>query len=432
MAGLLDAMNTYEGQQGLGLLAAAGPRFDGAGFFQRLQEGMGSADKWKRQQSAAELEKLQLEAEKAKIEDYKLKALQEKQALEQAAQKRSVLSSLFTPASQGAPAFNVDSALPPEFRAGLPTQPAISPRSAGIDPSKIPAALSVGVTAKDLAELDGLRNLGQNKVARTIEGQDDQSRPVTYQIDDLGNRVGQPIFKWEKPVEVGQGNQKSFVNPITGKTQFSLPVFQSPDSVASNQVSMRGQNMTDARARDLNAISREAAGVKLTEKEQEKQLGRQGQIASFDVMLGSLDRLANHPGLSRSVGMVGAFPTIPGSDSANFKAELDTFQSQAFLPMVSQLKGMGALSDAEGKKLTAAVGALHPSMGEKAFRESIARINKDMEASKERHVSISGGQPSTPKPMSDLPSASQNKGRVIRDTTTGKTLKSDGMVWKEQ
>lgn len=47
MAGLLDIFNTYEGQQGLGLLAAAGARSDGASFGQRLQEGLGSAEKWK-------------------------------------------------------------------------------------------------------------------------------------------------------------------------------------------------------------------------------------------------------------------------------------------------------------------------------------------------------------------------------------------------
>ena len=54
--------------------------------------------------------------------------------------------------------------------------------------------------------------------------------------------------------------------------------------------------------------------------------------------------------------------------------------------MVAQLKGMGALSDAEGKKLTAAVGALDPKMGEVAFRESIARITEDMTNARARMV----------------------------------------------
>jgi len=153
--------------------------------------------------------------------------------------------------------------------------------------------------------------------------------------------------------------------------------YQQQNDAANRGVTMRGQNMTDSRQRDANDIKR-------SEAQQAKDQAKAGQVASFDTMLGTLDRLSKHPGLHRSVGVIGAFPTSPGSDSANFQAELNTFQSQAFVPMVAQLKGMGALSDAEGKKLTAAVGALDPKMGEQAFRDSIARITKDMKAARDR------------------------------------------------
>lgn len=158
------------------------------------------------------------------------------------------------------------------------------------------------------------------------------------------------------------------------------------------QITMRGQNMTDSRAREFNAVAQDANTVKREERKATADLTKNSQIASFDTMLGTLDRLGAHPGLKRSVGVVGALPTMPGSDSANFQAELNTFQSQAFLPMVAQLKGMGALSDAEGKKLTAAVGALDPRMGEAAFRESVTRITEDMEQARERMA----GQRRTP------------------------------------
>ncbi len=155
-------------------------------------------------------------------------------------------------------------------------------------------------------------------------------------------------------------------------------------ALSGQRVTMRGQDMTDSRARDFNAVQVEANNIKRSEKKDVADLTKNSQVASFDTMLGTLDRLGKHSGLSRSVGVTGAFPTMPGSDSANFQAELNTFQSQAFLPMVAQLKGMGALSDAEGKKLTAAVGALDPKMGEQAFRDSVARITADMEAARTR------------------------------------------------
>lgn len=157
------------------------------------------------------------------------------------------------------------------------------------------------------------------------------------------------------------------------------------------QIQIRGQDMTDQRTRDFNSTKVEENKLKRDAKDETTNLTKSSQLASFDTMLGTLDRLGQHPGLARSVGAVGVFPTMPGSDSANFQAELNSFQSQAFIPMVAQLKGMGALSDAEGKKLTAAVGALDPKMGEQAFRDSVARITADMQAARARMAG--GGQP---------------------------------------
>ncbi len=161
------------------------------------------------------------------------------------------------------------------------------------------------------------------------------------------------------------------------------------NAVLQAQTSKDNAAMGDKRARDLNTIKQEEVKLKREAKDETATLTKNSQIASFDTMLGTLDRLSKHPGLSRSVGLVGALPTMPGSDSANFQAELNAFQSQAFIPMVAQLKGMGALSDAEGKKLTAAVGALDPKMGEEAFRESVKRIMDDMQAARAR---VSGGE----------------------------------------
>ncbi|MCV6900707.1 hypothetical protein OE165_27120, partial [Escherichia coli] len=88
------------------------------------------------------------------------------------------------------------------------------------------------------------------------------------------------------------------MNPFTGQPLNSINKTQSPDSKASNAVAwannaatLRGQNMTDARARDLNDITR-------GEKKKVDDLTKGSQIASFDTMLGTLDRLGKHPGLS--------------------------------------------------------------------------------------------------------------------------------------
>lgn len=174
------------------------------------------------------------------------------------------------------------------------------------------------------------------------------------------------------------------------------------------EITRRGQDLTDTRARDFNATKVEENNIKREAKDDTANLTKTSQIASFDTMLGTLDRLGKHSGLAPSVGVRGMIPAMPGSESANFLAELNTFQSQAFLPMVAQLKGMGALSDSEGKKLTAAVGALDPKMGEQAFRDSVGRITADMQAARQRMVG--GGKQAAPAAKPSAPQAGMVEG----------------------
>ncbi|ALX96060.1 DNA injection protein [Serratia fonticola] len=139
-------------------------------------------------------------------------------------------------------------------------------------------------------------------------------------------------------------------------------------------------------ARETNAIKLEELKQKQVDVRQKAEVARadrqataQGAIDTFDTALNSLKTITSSPGLSKAVGFNSAFPTIPGSDAANFEAQLDTFKAQTFLPMVQSLKGMGALSDAEGKKLSDAVGALSPKMSEEAFRKSAGTIEKTLQ-----------------------------------------------------
>ncbi len=173
-------------------------------------------------------------------------------------------------------------------------------------------------------------------------------------------------------------------------------------------IQIRGQNISAQNA----ALSREIQRAELQEKALDRQIAResnqlkleelkqkqadvrqkadiaradrqaaaQGAVDTFSAALDSLNEIEQSPGLSKAVGIRSAFPTVPGSDAANFEARLDTFKAQTFLPMVQSLKGMGALSDAEGKKLSDAVGALSPKMSEKAFRDSIGKIRNQLES----------------------------------------------------
>lgn len=151
------------------------------------------------------------------------------------------------------------------------------------------------------------------------------------------------------------------------------------------QMQMEGRQqiaaITQAMQQQSLDIRKEAADEKKRAAEQQKL----GIVASFDSALDTLDTLSKHPGKKAAVGFGGAqLSMIPGTDAAGFAAQLETFKAQTFLPQVQALKGMGALSDAEGKKLTAAVGALSQSMKQSEFDAQIAKIDRDLKAARAR------------------------------------------------
>lgn len=77
MAGLLDLFDNGDAQLGLGLLAAAAPRADGAGFGQRLMEGVNHAQSWKQQQKKQALYDLQMQEAQMRLEQEKRQRAQQ-------------------------------------------------------------------------------------------------------------------------------------------------------------------------------------------------------------------------------------------------------------------------------------------------------------------------------------------------------------------
>jgi len=161
-----------------------------------------------------------------------------------------------------------------------------------------------------------------------------------------------------------------------------------------------------------------------------------GGVSSTDIAIRSANDLLGHPGLSAAVGSgfdPASFGKInpltgkpwAGTNAANFNARLDTFKAQTFLPQVQALKGMGALSDAEGKKLTDAVGALSVNMSEDEFKSSLRVIISDLQAARTRAVGLLRTAPASANGggVSSAPATAQAKLRAnpqLRDAFEAK------------
>lgn len=153
----------------------------------------------------------------------------------------------------------------------------------------------------------------------------------------------------------------------------------------------QNKNIDRSLSRETNDLKRQELQQKLElntakaeQAKADRQVAAEGVANTFSQAKGSADRLLVHPGLEKAVGLRSLAPTVPGTDAADFEAQLDTFKAQTFLPQVQSLKGMGALSDAEGKKLAESVGALSLKMNPKTFKAELQRVQSTLDAAQKR------------------------------------------------
>lgn len=244
MAGLLDILNTDQGRMGLGLLAAAGPRSDGAGFGQRMQEGMGSFDAYK----ANALKQKMLQA-------------QMQQAMEQAAQQKADRARQQT-IQQGMGKF---------FKPGQQAlAPLIGDAATGIMPSAGRDAVAPSFDAAGAAQF--LADNGDYEQALKL-----MPKPKELQINKLNASDFTPaslakfaqsqnygdLERLEKASFQNTGSKTYALNPFTGLPLNSIENTQDPNSRASVAATLRGQNMTDARSREANAIQKQSSRTQI-------------------------------------------------------------------------------------------------------------------------------------------------------------------------
>lgn len=133
----------------------------------------------------------------------------------------------------------------------------------------------------------------------------------------------------------------------------------------ANDIGISRQNsqiaaLNAATAREGNDLKRQELQLKLQEKidardakVNEKSAELTSARASIDNMLNTADRVLQTPAntVSSAAGPISSRTPTLSADTADFEELLNTLSSQAFMAQIPALKGMGALSNAEGEKL---------------------------------------------------------------------------------
>ncbi|WP_097303817.1 hypothetical protein [Pseudomonas chlororaphis] len=129
-------------------------------------------------------------------------------------------------------------------------------------------------------------------------------------------------------------------------------------------------------ARESNDLKRQALQQKVQDaqmKRDETIRGKAAEVessrATIDNMLNTADRVLKTPVgvIESAAGPISSRLPTGSQDTADFEELLTTLSSQAFMAQIPALKGMGALSNAEGEKLQASLQNL-------SLRQSPARL----------------------------------------------------------
>lgn len=132
-------------------------------------------------------------------------------------------------------------------------------------------------------------------------------------------------------------------------------------------------------------LAQEQQAVAKGERElSEAKRAKENAAAAINSQLQQIQRLESHPGFESAVGMSSIAPSMRGSNAYGFEKQLEKLDAQSFMAMIPNLAGMGALSNAEGQKVSAALSALNTGLSEEEFRKEMKVISETLMQARDR------------------------------------------------
>ena len=173
--------------------------------------------------------------------------------------------------------------------------------------------------------------------------------------------------------------------------------------IASMNASI-AKKQNDLRREELQLKRDEALRVR-DEKVREKVATVESGAANIDNMLNTIQRIQSNKSLADVIGSLeGRMPGMASAfddEESDAIALIETLGSQAFLAQIPNIKGMGALSNAEGEKLQSALQNLSRSQSEEQFKANLNEASRLLSKGRESLFKSAG----LPMPKPDTPAA---------------------------
>lgn len=198
---------------------------------------------------------------------------------------------------------------------------------------------------------------------------------------------------------VGRQQDQQKINETIRNNDMTNARGWASNNIAQQNVNLRRMELEDKKydrliANETNALKLAELQDKRLQNQQAMEQAKRDKADAYNSGMDNLSRtIETATKVLNSPGFTGYFGTnlnplssrfIPGTEAADTETLVDTLKSQGFLSGIQQMKGMGALSNAEGQKVMDAIGSLSPNQSEKSARAAIKTIIKTAEMAQKR------------------------------------------------
>jgi hypothetical protein len=208
--------------------------------------------------------------------------------------------------------------------------------------------------------------------------------PETYQVlaDFSSSREQEETF-FGNPIPItnpdgstvyGQiGNRGSFRPIQLGEGQTFAPPVKTVDMGT-------GTALIGPGGTQVGVVQKDLAGAE-SEKALGQARGEAAASAAGDLQAGLnakalIEQIKTNPYLDRGTGMSSVLSNVPGTGGYDFQNLVDQAKSGAFLTAIQQMRGLGALSNAEGGAATQAVTRMNTATSKEAFLKAVDDYEK--------------------------------------------------------
>jgi hypothetical protein len=140
--------------------------------------------------------------------------------------------------------------------------------------------------------------------------------------------------------------------------------------------------LTDAQVMSAPPTAEQKQKAEISQRELQQQIAVTKDKSERFVK--SLEKLRDHKGFSRLFGATWLSPSIAGTKGAGAKALFEQVEAMGFMEAIKDMKGMGALSDAEGSRASIAFTGLKPDMPEEDAKAAIKDLIEVVQLGQQR------------------------------------------------